>query len=414
MKFPLRPGENQLSTLQRQSVFSSQPQTLGGSIQLAPGGNIKAGQSAYNVGTGFWLGLDEGVPKLSLGVSTGNNLTWDGDSLDITGTLTATSGTIGGFTIGATSITATNLTLDSGGQRISLGSSNDIVILDADDATYRIWAGNATAASAPFSVTKAGAISATSGTIGGFTLGATTIVGGSVTLDSTGNIRAGQTAYHTGTGFWLGVDSATPKFSIGNSSGPHVRWDGTTLHLSVVTLSGNLVGLDGNGNTLSGGTTANLGGNIGLYGESHATAANDFVLRSGTSNVIEWDNSATTLTVNAITYNISSTGVTISGGLRLGSATAPTEALHFSDGKNIAFDTTTGTKIGTGTTQKIGFWNATPIVRPSSTGETTGFTAGAGTGVNDDSTFTGNTGTKAYTIGDVVKHLKNSGLLAAS
>ena len=32
---------------------------------------------------------------------------------------------------------------------------------------------------------------------------------------------------------------------------------------------------------------------------------------------------------------------------------------------DIVTDTTTGMKIGTGTTQKIGFWNATPIVRPS-------------------------------------------------
>lgn len=32
---------------------------------------------------------------------------------------------------------------------------------------------------------------------------------------------------------------------------------------------------------------------------------------------------------------------------------------------NIITDTTTGTKIGTGTTQKLGFWNVTPIVQPS-------------------------------------------------
>lgn len=33
--------------------------------------------------------------------------------------------------------------------------------------------------------------------------------------------------------------------------------------------------------------------------------------------------------------------------------------------KNIVTDTTTGTKIGTGTTQKLGFFNSTPIVQPS-------------------------------------------------
>jgi hypothetical protein len=35
------------------------------------------------------------------------------------------------------------------------------------------------------------------------------------------------------------------------------------------------------------------------------------------------------------------------------------------DGKDIAVGTTTGTKIGTATSQKLGFWNATPVVQPS-------------------------------------------------
>jgi len=35
------------------------------------------------------------------------------------------------------------------------------------------------------------------------------------------------------------------------------------------------------------------------------------------------------------------------------------------DAKNIVVDTTTGTKIGTATTQKLGFYNATPIVKPT-------------------------------------------------
>lgn len=85
---------------------------------------------------------------------------------DITAsTITASSGTIGGFTIGATTLTGTNLVLDSNDQRISLGSGNDIVILDANDATYRLWAGHATAGSAPFYVTKAGAVVASDITI---------------------------------------------------------------------------------------------------------------------------------------------------------------------------------------------------------------------------------------------------------
>jgi len=37
--------------------------------------------------------------------------------------------------------------------------------------------------------------------------------------------------------------------------------------------------------------------------------------------------------------------------------------LTFADAVNMAFNTTTGTKIGTATGQKIGFWNATPVVQ---------------------------------------------------
>lgn len=36
------------------------------------------------------------------------------------------------------------------------------------------------------------------------------------------------------------------------------------------------------------------------------------------------------------------------------------------DAQNLIFNTTTGTKIGTATTQKLGFWNVTPIVQPAS------------------------------------------------
>lgn len=93
--------------------------------------------------------------------------------------------------------------------------------------------------------------------------------------------------------------------------------------------------------------------------------------------------------------------------------TASLAGFTFADAANIAFNTSTGTKIGTGTTQKFAFWNATPIAQPSSTGTTTGFTAGAGTAVDSAATFTGNVGSTAYTIGDIVKHLKNLGLIAS-
>jgi hypothetical protein len=39
--------------------------------------------------------------------------------------------------------------------------------------------------------------------------------------------------------------------------------------------------------------------------------------------------------------------------------------------KNIVTDTTTGTKIGTATTQKLAFWNATPVVQPTAVADAT-------------------------------------------
>jgi hypothetical protein len=54
------------------------------------------------------------------------------------------------------------------------------------------------------------------------------------------------------------------------------------------------------------------------------------------------------------------------------------------------------------------------VAQHSTTGETVGVTHGSGTATKDDSTFTGNIGTKAYTMSDIVKALKNLGLIAAS
>ena len=83
-------------------------------------------------------------------------------------------------------------------------------------------------------------------------------------------------------------------------------------------------------------------------------------------------------------------------------------------GSNIVLDATTGTKIGTATTQKLAFWNATPVVQPTASGVTTGFTAvNTSTVVAAASTFTGNIGATAYTIGDLVAALKTAGLIAS-
>lgn len=89
--------------------------------------------------------------------------------------------------------------------------------------------------------------------------------------------------------------------------------------------------------------------------------------------------------------------------------------LTFGDAVHMAFNTGTGTRIGTSTSQKMGFWGVVPVVQPSSTGETAGMTSViGGVAVDSNDTFTGNVGTKAYTLNDIVKHLKAVGILATS
>lgn len=87
--------------------------------------------------------------------------------------------------------------------------------------------------------------------------------------------------------------------------------------------------------------------------------------------------------------------------------------LTLADAKDIVVGTGTGTKIGTATTQKIGLWNVAPVAQYATTGTLTGFTANTTTPVLDGSTFTGNTGATAYTIGDIVRALKLCGIMAA-
>jgi len=55
-------------------------------------------------------------------------------------------------------------------------------------------------------------------------------VGGSLNILTSGNIRSGQTAYNTGTGFFLEYNAGTPRFSIGDGGvSQYLTWDGVTL-----------------------------------------------------------------------------------------------------------------------------------------------------------------------------------------
>lgn len=86
--------------------------------------------------------------------------------------------------------------------------------------------------------------------------------------------------------------------------------------------------------------------------------------------------------------------------------------LDISGDHDLIIGTSTGTKIGTAATQKIGFFNATPAAQQTAAALTTGTSGGSGTALHANATITGNVGSTAYTVGDIVKALKTLGLLA--
>lgn len=89
----------------KSKVGKSSEQTT--QFPISPSGNVQSSTSVgYDTGTGWWIGFDKGVPKLFIGNSAGNKLTWDGTTLTINGDLV-----IGGIsrTIGPTDDIQTNL-----------------------------------------------------------------------------------------------------------------------------------------------------------------------------------------------------------------------------------------------------------------------------------------------------------------
>lgn len=58
-----------------------------GSLNIFTSGNIRSGQTAYDTGTGFFLEYNGGTPRFSIGVDTGQKMTWDGTTYTVTGSL---------------------------------------------------------------------------------------------------------------------------------------------------------------------------------------------------------------------------------------------------------------------------------------------------------------------------------------
>lgn len=150
-------------------------------------------------------------------------------------------GEIGGWDLSTTGLAGGNTTLHSSGY-INLGTSNDIVKLSSVDPTYRLWVGHATAGSAPFRVTKAGALTATNATIDGTINASAGIFTGNV---SAGNVVFGVDADGAGSNglyinyynYFLDVEGF-PNFSVGKENqyfkfdSSNISFEGTNASLT--------------------------------------------------------------------------------------------------------------------------------------------------------------------------------------
>jgi hypothetical protein len=241
-----------------------------------------------------------------------------------------------------------------------------------------------------------------------------------------GDTGIGRAAADTLT-FYAGGEKAR-IFSTGNlllqnggtftDSGEKLQVNGTAKITGASTFGGNM-GLTLNQNGVTSFVATNLGtgsstvsvvsvntnsGN-GEIGKRNSTVTTYKTLLGGDTYIYN----STTAGDISILNDFASGSIKMAAG---GSATAQWTIgsngdLTAADGENIIFGTTTGTKIGTATSQKLSLWNATPIVQP-----TTGIAEAAfvenlgGSIVNVDSTFDG------YTMQQVVKALRNMGALA--
>jgi hypothetical protein len=183
---------------------------------------------------------------------------------------------------------------------------------------------------------------------------------GRVFVDATGRVGIGTT-------------SPAQTLDIAGSAGLHLRgntytnfsdfWgstDNRAMFLPYGFLGSNggfAVSLYANGyrNASSGFTYMGIGGSTSTAAGLDLQPEGNILFRSGT----------------AVGINLPERLRITSAGLVGIGVTAPSSLLHLADAGNITVGATTGTKIGTATTQKLGFYNATPVVQPAAVADAT-------------------------------------------
>ena len=151
-------------------------------------------------------------------------------------------------------------------------------------------------------------------------------------------------------------DSATTgsdNVLVGQGADLLAATDSNTIAIGKGTIGrGSNTATYGNGSTVDHYFYGNLGVGITPTAKLHVAGT---VIATGITQLTAGTASSSTTTGTLVVTG----GVGVSGALFLGGS------LTFSDAQNIVVNATTGTKIATATTQKLGFWNATPVVQPA-------------------------------------------------
>ena len=259
--------------------------TVDGALTIGTDGTIGSGQTAYDTGTGFWLEYNSGTPRFSIGDGSTNSLTWNGSALSVAGAIDANSGTLGSLTVdGSLSIEASG-SIGSGQSAYNTGTG---FWFEYNSGTPRFSIGDSSTNSLTWdgsALSIAGAIDANSGTLGTLT------VDGAISVGASGTIGSGQSAYNTGTGFWLEYNSDTPRFSIGDGSN-YLLWTGTALQVAGLTTFG-AIDISTGGYIKSGQTAYDTG--TGYWIEYNAGTPR-FSLGNAAGNKLTWDGSNLNIT----------------------------------------------------------------------------------------------------------------------
>ena len=247
-----------------------------------------------------------------------------------------------------------------------------------------------------------------------------------------GSLTTGDSNILIGGGAGRSIDSGSGNIAIGLSSGWSITSGNYNLSAGIDSASdlttgtlnsflGYRSGLDattGDNNTALG---ANSLAGLVSTGENTAIGARAGSWRGATGSTSN-TNCSQCVYVGSFTRSIAAGGATNeivighdavgngSNSVTLGHTTVTNTYLrgdiNLVEGGDLVLGTTTGTQIGTATTQKLAFYGDTPIVQPSTSIASAAAAHGSGSAVKEDSTFGG------YTIGQIVTALQTLGLLA--